>query len=307
MNDTKFTFEQFVDDAKKYANPINKEGLFKLNNRELFYFVESSDDIKARAYPMSSGTQFGIQIYTGLLRKLYEFVLENYSKHYEANRKSINLSKNAFLRFMCNILGEMAFWHEFSHVARNHFLYLDSSLHELDTLNKRRIVEMDADIFGASMLLARVLSIPEKTIPIDIAVSSFAIGVRGLFEVLHINFPPDLKHENSDYPHAQARAYTAFSFAMTSPFIEKMDKHKILSLQSIGAIAFINFEHQILGSKFDEGAVNSMRNDDFDKWEFSQKEIGKNSLIVFNARTIGEKASTYARYADVAFSKLFGG
>lgn len=307
MNDPEFTFEQFVDDARKYANPITKEGLFKLKNRELFYFVENSDDIKARAYPMSSGTQFGIKIYTGLLRELYEFVFENYPKHYDKNRKFINLSKNSFLRFICNILGEMAFWHEFSHVARNHFLYLDSSLHELDTLNKRRVVEMDADIFGASMLLARVLSIPEKTIPIDIAVSSFAIGVRGLFEVLHINFPPDIKHENSDYPHAQARAYTAFSFAITSPFIEKMDKQKILFIQSIGAISFINFEHQILGGKFDEGAVNSMRNDDFDKWTFSQKEIEKNSLIVFNARTIAEKASTYARYADVAFSKLFGG
>jgi len=306
MKENKFTFEQFCQDAKKYADPINKEGLFKIKDHELFYFLDSQDIVKACAGPIRGAKQYKIEIYHGLLKEIYNFTIDNYPQYYRKNKNRLNISEYAFLRLVCNIMGEMAFWHEFSHISRNHWVFLNNETQTKSSINKERVVEMDADIYGASMLLGRVLSIPEKTLPAGVAIEAFAIGVRGLFEVLYLNFPTPVNHKTAGYPHSQARGFNAFSFAMTSEIIEKMDDSKKAILQLIGSLAFIDFEDSILGNKFDQDAVASMVADDLDKWAMASKEIKKNSQLSFEARTIGERASTYARHIDVALSKLMG-
>lgn len=294
MSETEFTLEQFLIDAKNFDNPVNKEGVFKLKKCELFYFIEDKTELIARAYPITS-SQYGIEISKGMLSVIYDYTVKNYQGYYEKNKSILGMTKNSFLRMVCNLIGEMTFWHEFSHICRNHFLFLDEHKESPKKALKRRAVEMDADIYGASILLARILSIPEKVLPLNVTICVYTIALRGLFEVLNLHFPPPLDYKNNEYPHPHARAFCAFSCAVTSPLMESIDNDLKNQIQAEGFINFIRFEHNHLKNMFNIESVMHMNNSDLDLWDSERKKIDKNQILAFNRRTLSEKVATYIR------------
>jgi hypothetical protein len=243
----KFTFDQFLDDVKSNSKRILSGGYLALKGgKNIYYYVGDVNEVNAKASKTSNG-QYSIEVNVGLLKECYKYIDKNIRNYYEVASANNNLTEEAFLRLLAGAFSEMIFWHEYSHIVRGHFEYLDSARNQhKNELECRRNIELDADIYGSSFLFARIYGIyldNQSRYSIETLMQAYSIGIRATFEVLHRdNEFEDILHKESKHPHSLLRAYTAITHALSSPIMLKISEDVANECTEIALRELLAFE-----------------------------------------------------------------
>lgn len=293
-NDKKFTYEMMVEDLKDNAKRILKGGWLEISEiTETLLQIADSPEINARIY-LSSADQYTIRIYEGLLKACYAYANSDIRDYYPTIAHRSNFTEELFIRTVCSCVTEFIFWHEYSHIARGHLNFLSSQkkLWAADSsstleLIDRRLVELDADIYAASFLLARTYSVylsSNGTYPLQDLMQAYSTGIRVLFEVLHRNndFEDDT-HELSDHPHSLARAYAAIAFGLTGPVGDKIGADGA-ACQSIAIAELLSYEMSTRATPVDTTILQSYMDKEAVLWGARAHEI--NGYFQLTVRTV---------------------
>lgn len=151
----------------------------------------------------------------------------------------------------------------------------------------RRLVELDADIYAASFLLARTYSVylsSNGAYPLQDLMQAYSTGIRVLFEVLHRNndFEDDT-HELSDHPHSLARAYAAIAFGLTGPVGDKIGADGA-ACQSIAIAELLSYEMSTRATPVDTTILQSYMDKEAVLWGARAHEI--NDYFQLTVRTV---------------------
>ncbi|WP_338495841.1 hypothetical protein V5F23_17315 [Pseudomonas sp. WP18] len=292
--DKKFTYEMMVEDLKDNAKRILKGGWLEISEiTETLLQIADSPEMNARIY-LSSADQYTIRIYEGLLKACYAYANSDIRDYYPTIAHRSNFTEELFIRTVCSCVTEFIFWHEYSHIARGHLNFLSSrkKLWAADSsstleLIDRRLVELDADIYAASFLLARTYSVylsSNGAYPLQDLMQAYSTGIRVLFEVLHRNndFEDDT-HELSDHPHSLARAYAAIAFGLTGPVGDKIGADGA-ACQSIAIAELLSYEMSTRTTPVDTAILQSYMDKEAVLWGARAHEI--NDYFQLTVRTV---------------------
>ncbi|MCG6202325.1 hypothetical protein [Psychromonas antarctica] len=308
----KFTYEDFKIDVKQNHKMIIDEGIVKLQGSKIYPYIGDDQSINAKA-TRSAPDQYIITINEGVLKAIFSYSTEVLRPFYKIYHANLGVTEELFIRFVCGIMSDFIFWHELSHIARGHFKYLgidqyDTSLgFNLDKISESRIVEIDADIFGASYLFLRVLSVINSgSIRAEDALCAYTVGIRSIFEILHIdNVLEDYNHRTNEHPHSQARAFNAYAFGVASPEIISYKKNILPYYQECAQQFFIDFESLALGNKFNIDAVAEIMPVDVDKWHSEKAVLDSLSIMSYEKRSMAEKRKSLFREITNKLRNLF--
>lgn len=298
----KFTYEDFISDVKQNQKIILDEGIVKLQGSKIYFRIRDKQSINAKA-TRTAPDQYMITINEGVLKAIFNYSIEVIRPFYRNYNENLGVKEELFTRFVCGVMSDFIFWHELSHISRGHFKYLgidqyDTSLgFNLDKLSESRIVEIDADIFGASYLFLRVLDIINSGhIRAEDALCAYIVGLRSIFEILHIdNVTEDYNHRTNDHPHSQARAFNAYGFGIASPEVIAYKKDILPYYQECSERFFIDFEILALGNKFNIDAVSEIMPVDVEKWQSEKAILDSFSIMSYEERTLSEKRKSFFR------------
>src|SRR5690606_35649183 len=184
-----FTFDQFLNDVKSNSKRILSGGYLVLKGgKSIYYYISDDDEINAKA-SKTSNEQYSLKVNIGLLKECYKYIDTSIRDYYEVACVTNNLTEEAFLRLVAGTFSEIIFWHEYSHIVRGHFEYLDNAKAKLkNELESRRNIELDADIYGASFLFGRIYSVylsNPSMYSIETLMQAYSIGIRAAFEILY--------------------------------------------------------------------------------------------------------------------------
>jgi hypothetical protein len=298
-----FTYEDFIADVKQNYKIILDEGIVKLQGSKVYAYIGEEQFINAKA-TRSAPDQYIIKINEGALKAIFKYSTDVIRPFYRKYHANLGVTEELFTRFVCGVMSDSIFWHELSHIIRGHFKYLgidkyDVSLgFNLDEVSKSRIVEIDADIFGASYLFLRVLTvISSGSIRAEDALCAYTVGLRSIFEILHIdNVLEEHNHKVSNHPHSQARAFNAFGFGITSPEMINYKKDVTPYYQEVALKIFIDFELLALGNKFNIDAVTEIMRVDVANWRSEKVTLDSFSIMSNEKRNISEKRKSMFRH-----------
>jgi hypothetical protein len=281
--DKKFTYEMMIEDLKDNAKRILKGGWLEIPEiTETLLQIADSSEINARIY-LSSADQYTIRIYEGLLKVCYTYANSDIRDYYITIAHRCNFTEELFIRAVCSCVTEFIFWHEYSHIARGHLNFLKSreEIWATDSsstmeLTDRRLIELDADIYAASFLLARTYSVylsSNGAYLLQDLMQAYSTGIRVLFEVLHRNneFEDDT-HELSDHPHSLARAYAAIAFGLTGPVGDKIGADGA-ACQSIAIAELLSYEMSTRATPVDTTILQNYMNKEAILWGARAHEI----------------------------------
>jgi hypothetical protein len=156
--EAKFTFEQYLNDVKENATAITNDKFINvLNDQKIYFSITENDDITRLAKAtINTSNNYSIYINSYLLRQAYEFLDNEVRSYYRKIKSTSSLTEELYLRTIGGIISELFFWHEYSHIARGHLGYLKHVKNSNTALSfYERLVEIDADVYGASFLLVR--------------------------------------------------------------------------------------------------------------------------------------------------------
>lgn len=247
--------------------------------------IINNDEINAFA-TASSPDQYLIGVNTGLLNATYNFLAPLAQGYYERHADEIkDVSCPQFLRIALGSAGMTVFWHEFAHIFRGHLAYLDAqtknsftTLNESEILNidailnneslSGRLLEIDADIWAAQFQLAQMSVVARSTNQFTLATYSkaYAIGMRGLYEVLNEGSGQHDDAPHSTHPHPISRAYIAIAHGLARLNSEgfSVDEAKIV-LQTTET-ALLQFEAESLGMPVDPSILNRFMETELKQW-----------------------------------------
>lgn len=237
MRELPFIFSQYLKDVRDNANQFLGAKSLKLRTgAKVIAMVAEDQSINASA-SQTAKDQFLIRLNEGLLKGCFELINRTGRQYYRRHIAELDVTEELFIRTVCGAASEMVFWHEFAHIARGHIFYLRdegmlpafeiaecgvNSARTGDTtsdeFNTWQFLELDADIYGAQFLLARLITIQASRgnrISPETWLRVFALGVRSMYEVLHRN--GYCVHEavlDATHPHPLSRAYVAFTHGL---------------------------------------------------------------------------------------------
>ncbi|MCV4275826.1 hypothetical protein OH710_24600 [Pseudomonas capsici] len=230
MTSPLLNYATVVFDLKNNAKKFISVSHFEIAGAKVLLLVKDSMEPTARVSPTASD-QYIIWIYRGLLEACLNFVNTNVRAYYSAIRATTLFDEATFLRAVCSCMTEYIFLHEYSHITRGHFSYLEPrkgswrDTPELEVEDKR-FVECDADIYAANKLFARVHSVfqePRNNSRLHDLMQAYTVGIRAMFEMLYsISGVEDDIHLESDHPHSLIRAYIAISMGVTGPVSQRV-------------------------------------------------------------------------------------
>jgi hypothetical protein len=163
--------------------------------------VLDKDEVNASAcHPDRS--QYLITVNTGLLTACYAFLTPRVTAYYKRHANEIaDIDLQLFLRIVLGASGLSVFWHEFTHIVRGHLAYkisldelTDATISEAHEAAKAsadeasappgipwRMLELDADIYGAQFQLAQLAVVASANPSINITTFArcYAIGCEG--------------------------------------------------------------------------------------------------------------------------------
>lgn len=239
-----FTRDRYWIDIQENAAELTPSMLLRLEHGGSVYFkfVEAMDET---ACVIPSSVEDGmctIRIGKGLAWPLYD-ACKLAARDFRA---LFPRQTEEFLhRLLASTAMEFAFWHEFAHVVRGHMALITArrmnpvvdevmstkaleigtaakisgDLLAADELSLVRLMETDADIYGAQFALSRIASIlvtKANTIHEEEWLKAFCLGVRVLFDTLHSWDPSENEmSENNTHPHSHLRALIATTHGLS--------------------------------------------------------------------------------------------
>ncbi|QZN94067.1 hypothetical protein [Symbiopectobacterium purcellii] len=299
----KFTYDMFLSDVKSNQKQILDEGIVKVKGAKIYNYIKDDVSINSSSRPTASD-QYTIAINSGVLLAIFDYSNDVIRPFYKLYHSQLNVTEELFVRFVCGVMADFIFWHELSHIIRGHFDYLGIYQSEkplsfnLSKLGESRVAELDADIYGASLLFLRVLNVINSgSIRPEDALCSYTVGLRSIFEILHNdNELEDLTHHEAEHPHSQARAFNAFSFGVTSPDAIRYSQDKMPYYQACAEQYFLDFERLALGNKFNIEAVSDIMPIDVSQWLSEKEKLDTLSRISDETRTFAERLKSNVRY-----------
>src|SRR5690606_5400139 len=173
---------------------------------------------------------------------------------------------------------EIIFWHEYSHIVRGHFEYLDNAKVKLkNQLESRRNIELDADIYGASFLFGRIYSVylsNPSMYSIETLMQAYSIGIRAAFEILYRdNEFEDILHKESTHPHSLLRAYTAIVHGLSSPILLNFPVDLANKCTEIALRELLAFESSNSCSLIDVDKLRECVESEWQVWYKNKTEI----------------------------------
>lgn len=255
-----------------------------------------SDEVNA-GVRQTAPDQILIYLNTGLLRECYQFLAKPIRSYYQRNLQNLTVDEELFTRTCLGACGQMAFWHEFAHAVRGHLAYKIASgqlseAHMSETPGSVeagevsdgwipwRVLEIDADIFGAQFLLAQLSAVHrgQPDIGVGTLARCYALGIRGLFQVLS---GIDGVHDDSSgstHPNPVSRAYAAFTHGMARASEMGMSAREQAEMLTVGQSALIDFEFADLGVRVDPVVLESFANSELKLWSARESELFKYQL-----------------------------
>ena len=243
--DGPFTKSLYWKDIENNGKEIVKDKKFALSDRaHLAVWQSKSNLIQATIKRVHAG-RYQLTFFRGLADALFslsEQVVEVFGTRF-------NLEREQCHRLIAGSASEIIYWHEFAHLARGHISVLDEcfqdvSISELatsrvvesttqvadqknhsDTFSAYsrndliRLLEIDADIYGAIFTLGRITKVLKNNkniIPAKEWLLAHFLGVRTAYAVLHQKDPTeDQKHKLSSHPHSRVRSAYALSHSIS--------------------------------------------------------------------------------------------
>jgi hypothetical protein len=313
--ETKFTYEMMVKDLQDNSKRILKGGWLEISQiTETVLQIVDSFEINARIY-LSAPDQYTIRIYEGLLKACYTYANSELREYYSTIAQQSKFTEELFIRTVCSCVTEFIFWHEYSHIARGHLNFLDvrKKLWIADgfstlELKDRRLVELDADIYAASFLLARTYTVHKGShgaYALQDLMQAYSIGIRLLFEILHRNneFEDDI-HELSDHPHSLARAYAAIAFGLTGPVSEKIGSDAAVC-QSIAVAELLSYELSTRATPVDTAVLQDYMDKEAVLWGERAHEMNDYFQMELHAVPMFTKLTNATRKIVTFFRRFF--
>lgn len=271
--DQQFTLEIFYDDIKKNfenLSPFIKE---ISDGNTLHFNLYENDQINARVSKLTNAKQYLITFHTGLAECIFnesQLLAKNHTSEFPILRR---LSLNLITRSLAGCSAEMVFWHEYAHIICGHLNFLKSknignglSL-EMTELNSsidrneikriKRLIEMDADIWGGQFLVSRLLTNinnKENQIPTEAWVVLFTLGVRQMYELFYAN-DEDEDVTDSDHPHSLIRAYFAITHGIQA--VAKSEMNEYNNWLGVVVQTLLTYELGKFGSELNEELISN--------------------------------------------------
>ena len=289
-----FTLDQFVGDCRdNMAHVLSSKLLKSTFGTEFKAFVHDRDEVNAgvsHAVP----EQILIYLNIGLLKACYGFLIEPTRSYYARHAHVLDVDAHLFARMCLGACGLMAFWHEFAHAVRGHLAYkkasgqlVDACISEAYESSDRaygsdetawiplRILELDADIYGAQFLLSQVAVARSRNPNIHLATFAhcYAIGLRGLFQVLNGLGCPHDDASGSTHPNPISRAYTAFTHGMARVSEMKLSVSDQATMLAVGQTALLDFEVNDLGQAVDPEVLKRFAHSELQLWREREAEL----------------------------------
>lgn len=275
-----FTLEQFLMDAEENVRHL-APALGKKWGVEFMSMVIDSD-LASTSTQFTTDTQVLIVVNKKLLRDCFMFLNFPLREFYRRNTQIQDVDEELFVRMAMGACMLMAYWHEVAHVVRGHLAYKQSLIDAATKLTPtamikipERVLEIDADIFGAQFLLAQVSGVMKENpeISINTFAQCYAIGIRGLFECLLGHHGHHDTAQGSGHPNPIDRAYIAFTHGVSRASevgFSRADQEKLLQT---GETALLQFEILDLGFKVDPMALENFKNTELQLWSSREKEL----------------------------------
>lgn len=296
----KFTFDDFVFDVKSNSKQaLLLRGCTLKNEKKIYFYISDSEKIEALSYE-ESDKQYILKITVGLLKECYKYIDENVRSYYEIASETNNLTEEAFIRLVSGTVSEMIFWHEFSHIARGHLAYLKKvDLDQGNYKENRRFVELDADIYSASIIFFKLYGIyvsKKNDYSLDSLMQAYSIGIRALFEVLYkvVQFENE-NHKESNHPHSLIRAYTAIIHGLSSPMASKLPEDTHNKCMEIVTVELLAFEFSKKCTIIDPNMLDEYSKLEWLYWYENKSKLDEYLMLERKRVTWGEKINVFFR------------
>lgn len=302
MSEIPFTFSQYLIDVRDNAKQFLAARTLRLrNNARIIAMVANDEEINASAM-QTSKDQFLIRVNDGLLRKCFEILDPTAREYYQRNMKYFDVSEELFVRTVCGAASEMVFWHEFAHIARGHMDYLraqglleeykiteselksgNGAVAESDSSRIWQFVELDADIYGAQFLLARVVTIlasHRNRIAYSTLLRAFALGVRGMYEALYqAGYTGHFDELGGTHPHPLSRAYVAFTHGLAGASRLGVSDDIADEWCKVSQAALLEYELEDLRSPIDGSVLAAFADSRLQEWHKTEAVLEPYQLL----------------------------
>lgn len=295
-----FSHEQFLDDCKITSDIVAHAARNLLAKNTFMLRLNDESEPRAKAQKMHSPDYYYIVISKpALLSPCYNFLCPKVAAFYKRRSGQIGVSLETFLRTSLTCCALMACWHEIAHVLRGHLDYLDEhnvlpipewtedvASYEswLDPQQQpvlpERVLELDADIFGAQFLLTQVVHSSDVVprMPRRAFAMAFAIGIRGLFEYLNEGCDHDMAH-GSSHPHPLTRAYVAVIHSLVRLNKMGVTDFDEAVMHTIGAATLLEFEAHELGFQVIPEELERFQQTELKVWHKRSDELIPYQLV----------------------------
>ncbi|CAN0622747.1 conserved protein of unknown function [Burkholderia multivorans] len=289
-----FSIEQFIGDCRDNMRHVtSSKKLRRCWGVEFKPMVLDREEVNAGVARLDQG-QFLIYLNIGLLKACYKFLLDPVCSYYERHEDALDVDAHLFARMCLGACGLMAFWHEFAHAVRGHVEYknvsgqlTDAGISEASDRHRDlgesategwipwRIVELDADIFGAQFLLAQMAVVMSGNSNISVATFAqcYAIGIRGLFHVLNGIGGVHDDATGSTHPNSISRAYAAFAHGLARLSEVQLSSAIQEKVSAAGYAALLDFEVNDLKMIVDPTVLARFSETEIDLWREREQEL----------------------------------
>lgn len=291
IKEQEFTIEQFYSDITENANSICRDlGVFS-DEYKLVFNLSKNEIVNAKVQNVKSGKQYLITHYTGLANLLYQNALSISLKWERLCPNWSNGTNNFIARTIAGCSSEMVFWHEYAHICGGHMSFLKSqgigtgaSLNEISeeintySFDERkiiRLIETDADIYGAQYCLARVMvaiSSKSNQIPENVWIAMYTLGIRSMYDAIFTNLEDDYSEEFS-HPHSLARAYGAVSYGIEAASRLEKYKNKYEQWKEVAFKTLLAYELDKVGATATLESLENYKNVELETWKSKEKEL----------------------------------
>lgn len=277
--DQEFTLEIFYNDIKENFEKLESSIKDISDGNTLHFNLYENDQINARVSKLINAKQYLITFHTGLAKSIFnesQLLANNHASEFPILR---DLSVNLITRALAGCSAEMVFWHEYAHIFRGHLNFLkskdignglnleitelNSSIDRDEIKRIKRLIEMDADIWGGQFLVSRLLRIinnKENQIPAEVWVVIFTLGVRQMYELFYTH-DEDEDVTDSDHPHSLIRAYFAITHGIQA--VAKSEMNEYNNWLEIVVQTLLTYELGKFGSELNEKLIsNYLKNEE---------------------------------------------
>ncbi|SDY80834.1 hypothetical protein SAMN04515617_1235 [Collimonas sp. OK242] len=309
MNESPFIFSQYVVDADENAKQILRaKSLTLRGGAQIIAMVVKDPEVNASAH-QTAKDQFLIRLNDGLLRGCFELFNTTARQFYRRNSTHFDVTEELFVRTVCGSASEMIFWHEFAHIVRGHIGYLrgqgllpafditesgSNSASDVaaisDSFSTWQFIELDADIYGAQFLMARLVAIlaaKRNRIAPSTLLRAFALGTRGMYEVLYQN--GYVIHDDAPeatHPHPLSRAYVAFTHGLAGASRLGISERVANEWYKASQAALFEYELVDLGFAVDGIVLEAFTASRLRKWHETESVLVPYQLLQASKQTV---------------------